>query len=63
MTADELGPINLPAVPWTTDTGSRGSGAESTDQEKKVKSLPKKTKKTSPEVEFEPVEHELDSIA
>jgi hypothetical protein len=63
MATDDLSAINLPPVAWTGNAGSH----ESRDEEKKenkVKKSPKKAdNRTSAEVDFEPVEHDLDSIA
>lgn len=69
MAADDLSTANLPPVSWASHTSSRDSGQEPGDKEKKDKKVrdlqPKSaTKKTAPlELEFEPTEHELDSIA
>ncbi|HKW19060.1 MAG TPA: hypothetical protein VJO35_16245 [Terriglobales bacterium] len=63
MSADELSPINMPAVAWTSNAGSRESDGETRDKEKKVNAKLKTGKEIPPELDFEPVEHELDSIA
>ncbi|HZQ21181.1 MAG TPA: hypothetical protein VFA90_21095 [Terriglobales bacterium] len=63
MAADELSPINMPAVAWTANADSRGPGGESKESDKKLQRPRKKKTKSPPEVEFEQVEHELDSIA
>lgn len=63
MTADELSPINMPAVAWTTNAGSPEPGGNSKEADTKIERPRKRNTKGSPEVEFEQVEHELDSIA
>lgn len=63
MAADELSTINMPAVAWMTNVDSRRPGSESKETDKKLEGPRKKKAKGSPEVEFEQVEHQLDSIA
>jgi len=60
---DELSPINMPAVEWTTNAGSREPDSNSKDANTKIERPRKRKTKGAPEVEFEQVEHELDSIA
>jgi hypothetical protein len=63
MAADELSPINMPAIAWTTNTNSRESRTEPKDKEKKANTASKRTERMPRELEFEQTEHELDSIA
>lgn len=67
MASDELSPINMPQVSWTTSVNSQSErGRRETEPEAKennAKDHKEDTKKMSPDVEFEPIEHELDSIA
>ena len=63
MAANELSPINMPAVGWTMNAGSREPDGEAKEPDKKLERSRKRKTKSSPEVEFEQVEHELDSIA
>lgn len=61
MAADDLSPSSMPPVEWTGNAGS----SNSRDDEKKEKKLKQKKTDdtTSTEVDFEPIEHELDSTA
>ena len=64
MAADELSTAHLPPVTWTTNANDRDSHQDSAEKGKRVRgSRPKEKKASSPDIDFEPVEHELDSIA
>ncbi len=66
MAADNLSTANLPPIVSTSDTSSRNSGQSSPDEKNRPRKLePKQSrnKLSCPEVDFEQIEHELDSIA
>jgi hypothetical protein len=61
--ADDLSAINMPPVVWTGNAGSRNQRDEEKDGKKLRHSPNKSDNRTSPEIDFEPIEHELDSTA
>lgn len=66
MAADDLSPVTLPPLAWTSNTNSRDAQQDSSKKpEQKANSAMKRNSAipAPPDMEFEKTEHELDSIA
>lgn len=66
MAADNLSATNLPPVSWTSNGGrelTRDSGEKETKKKRDPGRKLQAEKGLPSEIDFEPVEHQLDSIA
>jgi hypothetical protein len=66
MAADDLSPVTLPPLAWTSNTNSRDAQQDSSKkpQQKASSAMERKSDLPAPpDIEFERTEHELDSIA
>jgi len=63
MAADDLSAPKLPPVTWPGDLSSRDTSHNTSERGREVRGRKGSEKVKPREIDFEPIEHELDSIA